>query len=917
MTSSPLRNHTEPGLTAVVGIAAEVGDEERVSTIVSNLSLECDVSFLVLPCASNARDAPPLLARLRQASSLPVLEATSGTVLRSHRVYVAPAGSTVLVEDLRLHVSPDTEQDAIDACFTSLAADQGERAVGVTLSSATCHGENGLRAIAHAGGCSVAYARTNPPDDASSDHPLEEVAERLLEHLAKLRERGSEQPASKRSRRRVSGTLTLRTAEPPAPLIQSLTRPPPSGSLDHRIAGTNDPFFRPDLFHGLGANLQRLIDARRSRCLRVWVPCCKTGQDAYSIAMLLSQRDSAVTHAPQVFATDSDPIAIGAARDGRYSEAALSTLGPELRRRFFLAGYGSARVKGWLRHRLLFAVHDVLYSPPLSRVDLLLGHEALRTCPQGLLDRLLARFHFSLRKGGWLFVGAEAQGRLPAGLFERVDPNCGLFRARAIGAADLRAYETSAYARPPADRAELDALVDELKGLSTQRLEELGRLDRAHADLKNFIEATGVMACICDANLAIRRASPSLGRFRGFTAIEAGLRLTDIADRLPGGMQLSSWAELVQRTGVPIERTEQTWVDHAQTFLVRVSPYQDEHGSIDGVVLVFTDVTKLEEARALVAKRERQHAAVAEIGLVALSDSANSTAIPRALYERALDCVADRLNSNYAFVLECDRDMQAFVVRAVCGPTHDLEHGTLVRLPDEDPLRVALCAEGPIDLGRMPKLRPLRSRPYLKITGGVACALRVGKAVHGIMVVYTEGTAQRDQDDLSFVQAVANVVAGAAGRQRARRRLALEREVSLAVSESEDVPTAMRRIEAALASILDVHQLSLWIKNDRDPSTPALAYPPELASSEREPASTPELAGAAAHALTRARTSWTAGPEGVGPPPLELAFPILRGFHSVGVAACHADSFASSTKSCCSVWSTQVAPSASSCSGRA
>jgi two-component system CheB/CheR fusion protein len=176
-------------------------------------------------------------------------------------------------------------------------------------------------------------------------------------------------------------------------------------------------FFRdPQVWHDLAAQvLPALLATQRSGPVRAWVLGCSTGEEAYSLAMLLRETQNSQTPMPlavQIYATDLNPTAIAVARKGWYSAQALADLSSTRRERFFTPHEGGFTVHPDIRAMVMFARHDVIVDPPFTQLDLLLCRNVLIYFNATLQRRLMPLFHFSLRAGGTLVLGsAETVGR--------------------------------------------------------------------------------------------------------------------------------------------------------------------------------------------------------------------------------------------------------------------------------------------------------------------------------------------------------------------------------------------------------------------------------------------------------------------------------------------------------------------------
>src|SRR5262245_10025962 len=168
--------------------------------------------------------------------------------------------------------------------------------------------------------------------------------------------------------------------------------------------------------------------------LRVWVPGCATGEEAYSIAMLLSEYANTAIEQPsmQVFATDLDERAIAAARDGLYSEADIGDISEERLQRFFHRGNDGYRIKRDLREMVLFAHHNLLKDPPFSHLDLISCRNLLIYLNRSIQERVVETFHFALRPGGYLFLGTSESPDGSNDLFLRIDAAAHVYETRTV-----------------------------------------------------------------------------------------------------------------------------------------------------------------------------------------------------------------------------------------------------------------------------------------------------------------------------------------------------------------------------------------------------------------------------------------------------------------------------------------------------
>lgn len=176
--------------------------------------------------------------------------------------------------------------------------------------------------------------------------------------------------------------------------------------------------------------LPELLSAKRAdEPIRVWSAGCASGEEAYSLAIAIAEAIGveALRGRVKVFATDLDEHALAQARRGAYAEADLSNLGPALRERYSDRVGEKLVVRGELRRLLVFGRHDLINDAPISRLDLLSCRNALMYFDREVQSRILARFHFALRDGGYLFLGRAEMMHSHASLFPPVSLGARIF----------------------------------------------------------------------------------------------------------------------------------------------------------------------------------------------------------------------------------------------------------------------------------------------------------------------------------------------------------------------------------------------------------------------------------------------------------------------------------------------------------
>ncbi len=427
---SKRRGQTLPGQASypVVGIGASAGGLSALLEFFEALPAHTSMAFVVVVHLAPDH-ASNLAGLLQKATGMPVMEVTSATPIEPDHVYlIAPSLELTMVDDY-LRVAPHRPEEsgrraAIDLFFRTLAEAHRERAIGIVLSGAGSDGSVGLSRIKEMGGVTLAQDPSEAEYDSMPRNAIAtgmvdfvataaEMPQRLMDlwltakeiHLPLVdndeRQEDLVSEAAERALREIMIILRTRTAHDfrhykRATVLRRIERrlqvngitdlqayrdylhlhPEETQALlqDMLISVTN--FFRDkEAFDVLDREvLPRFFDGRGEQDrIRVWSVGCATGEEAYSVAMLLQERSlkSAEGISFQVFATDIDERAISFARAGLYPESILADVAPGRVRQFFTKDAAHYRIKKELREHMLFAHHNVLSDPPFSRLDLI------------------------------------------------------------------------------------------------------------------------------------------------------------------------------------------------------------------------------------------------------------------------------------------------------------------------------------------------------------------------------------------------------------------------------------------------------------------------------------------------------------------------------------------------------------------
>jgi two-component system CheB/CheR fusion protein len=526
MSSPPTANDHNTGFP-IVGIGASAGGLGAFKQFFTALPDDTGLAFVLIQHLDPAHESltADLLAR---CTPMPVEQVEDRMRVEPNRVYVIPPNTSLTLEQGVLHLGKPVVYRGmrmpIDHFFRSLAQDQQARAIGIILSGTGTDGTLGVKAIKEGGG----LVMVESPETAQYDGmarsalttgvvdqvlPVERLPEALLGYIEhayvkgltvpeQLADRAPEQLprvlAILRTRsgfdfgcykdgtllRRIARRMSLHHLDDLNDYAQFLRDRPEeiTGLFKDLLIGVTHFFREPEAFERLAQEVISPLVAERSpnSPVRVWVPGCATGEEAYAIAMLLTERLEAVhkTGLYQVFASDVDKEALSVARTGRYPENIAADVAPERLQRFFIREGASYVVNKALRESILFAPQNVLSDPPFSRLDLISCRNLLIYLKPEAQRRVLGLFHFALNPEGYLFLGsAEGIGQ-QTNLFQGVSKKARIFRR--IGGVGHQALELPNFAGTPQAEARPGG---EQQRLEPSRLAELTqrRLLQAYA----------------------------------------------------------------------------------------------------------------------------------------------------------------------------------------------------------------------------------------------------------------------------------------------------------------------------------------------------------------------------------------------------------------------------------------------------
>lgn len=438
----------------VVALGGSAGALNALETFFARMPPNSGMAFVVV--THQLPDHKSLLPELiGRHTSMPVAAAEEGQAIEPDHVYVMPPGEYLAVHKGKFHLMKPAGSRSprmpIDYFFRSLAQDLTTHAVGVVLSGTGSDGSQGVREIKGLAGLTMAQ---EPESAAYGDMPRHAIETGDVDFIAAVDDmpdrlqdrRPRPEPAASKPvssawekmfmllrmetghdfsdyklstiQRRVARRMNVVGLDGLDRYLRYLQENRLEIDLlfHELLIGVTSFFRNPEAFEHLknGPLADYIQSAGGNREFRVWVPGCSTGEEAYSIAILLHElrETMGLPHEMQIFGTDIDGVAIEAARSGIYPEGIVNDVSPERLEKYFVHEAGRYRIAKEIRNTVVFAAHDVVKDPPFIRIDLVSCRNLLIYLNPSLQGSVLTRFHYALRKDGILFLGAsETTGR--------------------------------------------------------------------------------------------------------------------------------------------------------------------------------------------------------------------------------------------------------------------------------------------------------------------------------------------------------------------------------------------------------------------------------------------------------------------------------------------------------------------------
>lgn len=463
----------------VVGVGASAGGLEAFEQFFTNMPPDSGMAFVLVQHLDPTHKSI-LTDLVKRYTRMTVVSVEDGMTIAPNWVYIIPPDRDMALLNGRLHLmqpgAPRGQRHPIDFFFRSLSQDRRDRAICIILSGTGSDGTLGLREIKGEGGMAMVQA----PESAKYDGmprsaiatgvvdftlPPENMPKQLIAYAQRafLTDKKFLSPAMAEASDNIEKILVLLRAQTghdfsyykPTTVTRRIERrmavnqietiddyvrlirekPSEADTLFRELLIGVTNFFRDaEAFKALSEKvIKPLIDAKaRAVPIRVWVPGCSTGEEAYTIAILFKQwlDDTKQERKIQIFATDIDSNAIEAARPGVYPESIAADIPPQTLRRYFRRHGSTYEADRSIRDMLVFAVQSVIKDPPFSKIDLISCRNLLIYMKPELQKRVIPLFHYALGEGGYLFLGTSETIGEHSDLFGDVDRKWKVFKRK-------------------------------------------------------------------------------------------------------------------------------------------------------------------------------------------------------------------------------------------------------------------------------------------------------------------------------------------------------------------------------------------------------------------------------------------------------------------------------------------------------
>lgn len=504
----------------VVGIGSSAGGLEALQNMLSTLPDIDNCAYVIAQHLSPTHKSM-MVELLARSTNHPVLEVKNGLLIKPKTIYMTPENTDIFVKDNKLYLKTIEQsfgpKPSINYFFSSLAQSFNERAIGVILSGTGSDGAHGIRAIKAQGGITIAQSPATAKYDGMPLSaintgkvdlvvPIENLGkeiesivnsidkklafshnDRILQQIFRIlfEEQGVDFSLYKRNTiiRRIERRLAALKIESLNDYIKILEENTDEITiLFHDILIGVTSFFRDkDAFNKLKKHLENIVSKKeQGEEIRLWSIGCSTGEEAYSIAIILSEilQEKISKYKIKIFATDIDDEALKIARSGIYAETSLEDVDKEIIKKYFTVQKNQFEIKKSLRELVIFSKHNIISDSPFLRLDLVVCRNMLIYFSNTLQNKFFPIVHYALKDNGILFLGKSESVGQNIDLFNIVDKSEKIFKAQFTGIKEppklynySTAYKKNAYEDSKQSKAKNEEMF--LEDVVTESIKEV------------------------------------------------------------------------------------------------------------------------------------------------------------------------------------------------------------------------------------------------------------------------------------------------------------------------------------------------------------------------------------------------------------------------------------------------------------
>ena len=624
----------------IIGMGASAGGLDSFEKFFTHMPSDSEMAFiLVQHLHPDYKSILPDL--LKGFTSMEVHEAKDGTTVQPNCIYITKPGKNMGLLNGKLHFTEQTKSTGmnlpIDSFFRSLAQDQRENGICIILSGTGTDGSQGLKAIKEEGGlvlvqdpesaqydgmprsavatgmvdyilspdkmpeqllAFIHYVKTQKPKESSG------LLKKDLNNLEKIcllirSQTGHDFSYYKRATiiRRIERRMGINLIDQMTVYINYLQENPDElqALLEDFLIGVSNFFRDQEAFDILKDKVIPLLFKNRSqdKPIRIWVPACSTGEEAYSIGILLQEHMELLkkNYQVQIFATDIVKKALDVARAGIYSKGIISDISKQYLERFFTKGEETFQINKNIREMMIFSEQSIIKDPPFSNIDLISCRNLLIYMEPELQKKVFSFILYSLNKNGYLFLGTSEYLSDFAELFVPIDKKNRLFRCKGgeKERLQMRILETQ-YLRP---RNIIQK--EESRSGGTDRSILLGKMAE-EALLKNY----NASCAIINEQYEILYTYGRTGKYLEPTIGEANWTILEMA-RKGLGRELSSAINVVktQKKEVRCENVQVRTNGEIQPVNLTLKPDLDPSSLQPVILVMFEDISPVETEKAV------------------------------------------------------------------------------------------------------------------------------------------------------------------------------------------------------------------------------------------------------------------------------------------------------------------------------